>query len=184
MAPEAFASEVLARGLNAVDVRVGPDFRFGRARAGDLALLQREGAVLGFEAHEIEPVEVDGERVSSTRIRQALTAGNFQELARLLGRPYIIGNRVVRGRQLGRTLGYPTANLRLPQGTPPLSGIFATLVHGLGPEPLRSVSSLGTRPTVGGIEPLLEAHSSISTATSTPAASASNSSRSCSRTSE
>lgn len=158
MAAEDFASRVLAGALGAREVWVGPEFRFGRGRAGDLALLRREGGRLRFDAFEVEPVEAAGARVSSTRIRAALADGDFALAERLLGRPYAIEGRVVRGRQLGRTLGYPTANLRLPAGTPPLSGIFATRVHGLGPVPLPAVSSLGTRPTVGGIEPLLETH--------------------------
>ncbi len=158
MSAEDFVARVLVDGLQARDVWVGPDFRFGRARGGDLDLLRREGATRGFTADAIDPVDAGGERVSSTRIRQALADGDFDLAARLLGRPYDIEGRVVRGRQLGRTLGYPTANLRLPRGTPPLSGIFATRVHGLSPAPLAAVSSLGTRPTVGGIEPLLETH--------------------------
>ena len=98
-----------------------------------------------------------GERVSSTRIREALRGGDFLQAESLLGRPYAIGGRVVRGKQLGRTLGFPTANLRFPK-TPALSGIYATWVHGLGDKPMASVSSFGTRPTVQGVEPLLEAH--------------------------
>ncbi|GAB6196069.1 bifunctional riboflavin kinase/FAD synthetase [Lysobacter xanthus] len=158
MEATAFVADVLADGLHAAEVWVGPDFRFGRGRAGDLELLRAEGAARGFTAGTIDPVEAVGGRVSSTRIRTALTGGDFEHAARLLGRPYLIEGRVVRGKQLGRTLGYPTANLRLPQGAAPLAGIFATRVHGLGPEPLPAVSSLGTRPTVGGVEPLLETH--------------------------
>ena len=108
-------------------------------------------------AAAIAPVEVQGERVSSTRIREALKSGDFTTTTRLLGRPYAIGGRVVRGKQLGRTLGFPTANLRFPK-TPALSGIYATWVHGVGDAPWPSVSSFGTRPTVDGVEPLLEAH--------------------------
>ena len=156
--PEEFVSRVLVGALNARAVWVGPDFRFGRARRGDLELLRREGARRGFEARTIEPVALGNERVSSTRIRDALAGGDFALASSLLGRPYVIQGRVVRGRQLGRTLGYPTANLRLPGAAAPLSGIFATRVHGLSPQPLDAVSSLGTRPTVGGIEPLLETH--------------------------
>src|SRR5690606_28828038 len=120
--------------------------------------LQREGARHGFTAHEIEPVLVDGARVSSTRIRAALTAGDFQAAARLIGAPYAISGRVVRGRQLGRTLGFPTANLRFGGKTPALSGNHATWVDGVGGDPWPAVSSFGTRPTVDGVEPLLEAH--------------------------
>ena len=155
---EEFVRTVLAGRLAAREVHVGPEFRFGHRRAGDLATLQREGAEHGFTADAIAPVMLDGERVSSTRIRAALQVGDFETATRLLGAPYSIGGRVVRGRQLGRTLGYPTANLRFDGKRPALSGVYATWVHGVGERPWPSVSSFGTRPTVGGIEPLLEAH--------------------------
>lgn len=163
MSAEDFVRRVLVERLAVREVLVGPGFRFGHGREGDLALLQRMGASHGFTATAIEPVLVDGERVSSTRIRAALAGGDFATAARLLGRPYAIAGKVVRGRQLGRTLGYPTANLRHGGKTPALSGIFASRVHGIGggPNPDQSwpsVSSFGTRPTVGGVEPLLEAH--------------------------
>lgn len=158
MTAEAFVQRVLVGRLRAREVWVGPQFRFGHRRGGDLETLRREGAAHGFTAHEIEPVLVDGERVSSTRIRAALTAGDFETAARLLGVPYAISGRVVRGRQLGRTLGFPTANLRFAGKVPALSGIYATWVHGVADRPWPAVSSFGTRPTVGGVEPLLEAH--------------------------
>jgi riboflavin kinase/FMN adenylyltransferase len=154
---EDFVQRQLVERLSAREVWVGPDFRFGRARAGDLDLLQRMGAEAGFSAQTIEPVLVDGTPVSSTRIRAALQSGDFDAAARLLGRAYAIGGRVVRGQQLGRTLGFPTANLRFPKA-PALRGIYATWVHGIAEQPWPSVSSFGTRPTVGGVEPLLEAH--------------------------
>ena len=153
-----FVERVLVQRLGAREIWVGPDFRFGRSRGGDLALLQTMGATRGFTAQSIEPVMAGEERVSSSRIRAALVAGELDVAARLLGRPYAISGRVVRGKQLGRTLGYPTANLRLQRKTPALSGIYATWVHGVGSQPRASVSSLGTRPTVSGVEPLLEAH--------------------------
>ena len=158
MPAEDFVREVLARRLSAREVWIGPDFRFGKGRTGDFALLQTLGAELGFTAQSIAPVLVDGERVSSTRIRGALAGGDFDTVARLLDRRYAIAGRVVRGKQLGRTLGYPTANLRYGGKRPPLQGIFATRVHGVGDAPIASVSSFGTRPTVAGVEPLLEAH--------------------------
>ncbi|MFA4760940.1 riboflavin kinase, partial [Xanthomonas perforans] len=111
----------------------------------------------GCVAGEIATVHLHGERISATRIRELLGAGEFAHAGDLLGRPYAIGGRVVRGKQLGRTLGYPTANLRFPR-TPALSGIYATWVHGVAERPWPSVSSFGTRPTVAGVEPLLEAH--------------------------
>ena len=159
MPAERFAEDVLARRLGAREVWIGPDFRFGHKRAGDLQLLQTIGAQTGaFTAHAIEPVLLDGERVSSTRIRTALAAGDFDGAARLLDRRYAIAGRVVRGKQLGRTLGYPTANLRYGGKRPPLQGIFATRVHGVAAAPIDAVASFGTRPTVAGVEPLLEAH--------------------------
>ncbi len=157
MAAETFIEQVLVRRLAAREVWVGPDFRFGHARRGDLALLQAEGPPHGFSAHAIEPFTLAGERVSSSAIRAALAQGDFAAAERALGRPYAIGGRVVRGRQLGRTLGFPTANLRFPK-KPALQGIYATWVHGVGDAPWPSVSSFGTRPTVDGIEPLLESH--------------------------
>jgi riboflavin kinase/FMN adenylyltransferase len=158
MSAEDFIRRVLVSRLSAREVWVGPEFRFGKDRAGDLGTLQALGAEAGFTAGAIEPVHLDGERVSSTRIRRALAAGDFAAAARLLGAPFAIGGRVVRGNRLGRTLGYPTANLRFGGKTPPLHGIYATRVHGVDVQPWPAVSSFGTRPTVDGIEPLLEAH--------------------------
>lgn len=158
MTADAFIDAVLVQRLSVREVWVGPEFRFGHRRGGDLATLQAAGAVHGFVAGQIEPQLFDGERVSSTRIRQALVEGDFATATRLLGQPYAISGRVVRGQQLGRTLGYPTANLRFGGKVPALRGIYATRVHGIAEQPLPSVSSFGTRPTVGGVEPLLEAH--------------------------
>lgn len=158
MTAEAFVDTVLVGRLGVREVWVGPGFRFGKGRAGDLALLQRLGERHGFTAHQVEPVHDDGERVSSTRIREALADGDFATASRLLGRPYAIDGRVVRGRQLGRALGYPTANLRHARRAPALSGIFAGRVHGVDDRTWPSVLSFGTRPTVDGTEPLLEAH--------------------------
>lgn len=158
MSAQQFVEQALCQRLAAREVWVGQDFRFGHGRAGDLAMLHEIGAQAGFSTHSIEDVLLDGERVSSSRIRAALVEGQLDQAARLLGRPYAISGKVVRGAQLGRKLGYPTANLRFGGKTPALSGIFATRVHGVGEAPWPSVSSLGTRPTINGREPLLEAH--------------------------
>ncbi len=163
MSAEAFVRQVLVQRMDAREVWVGPEFRFGKGRTGDIETLRRLGAEpsdqgQGFVADAIAAVLLDGEPVSSTRIRAALAAGDFTGAARLLGRSYAISGRVVHGRHLGRTLGYPTANLRFGGKLSALSGIFATRVHGVGAQPWLSVSSFGTRPTVGGGEPLLEAH--------------------------
>jgi riboflavin kinase/FMN adenylyltransferase len=157
LSAEAFVRKVLVHRLSVREVWVGPGFRFGHQRGGTLSTLRRIGEAEGFEAGEIAPVFVDGERVSSTRLRELLQVGDFEAAAKLLGRPYAIAGTVVRGAQLGRKLGFPTANLRFPK-VPPLSGIFAVRVHGVGERPRPGVASFGTRPTVDGQEPLLEAH--------------------------
>ena len=163
MSAAEFVRRVLVQRLSAREVWVGPKFRFGHGREGDFASLQRLGNEHGFSAQAITPVLLDGERVSSSAIRSQLAAGNLDGAARALGRPYAIAGTVVHGRQLGRKLGYPTANLRLQGKTPALGGIYASRVHGVGAWPWPSVSSLGTRPTVqragsAKAEPLLEAH--------------------------
>ena len=192
MSAEDFVREVLVQRAGAREVWVGADFRFGHARRGDVALLERMGGEFGFATQVFDTQHDAGDRVSSSAIRAALAAGAFADAARLLGRPFAIGGRVVRGQQLGRTLGYPTANIRLGRRVSPVQGIFAVRVHGVGAPALpggrsgashardtgaslpggRSgascardtgaslpgVASLGLRPTVGGREPLLEAH--------------------------
>ena len=158
MEAEAFVEQLLVGRLAVREVWVGEDFRFGRGRRGDAALLREMGARHGFEAQALAPVAALGERVSSSRVRALLAEGRLDAAARLLGRPYAMGGRVVHGRQLGRQLGYPTANLSLHGRRPALQGIFAARVHGVGPGPWPAVASLGTRPTVNGVEPLLEAH--------------------------
>jgi len=158
MSAQDFVERVLVRRLRARHVLVGPGFRFGHARAGDLALLRQMGKVHGFEAVEVTPFALDGERVSSSRIRALLGAGDFDAAARLLGRRFAIAGHVVRGAQLGRKLGYPTANLRLGSRVSPVAGVFAVNVHGVRDAAMPGVASLGTRPTVDGREVLLEAH--------------------------
>jgi len=163
MSAEEFVERVLVARLAAREVWVGEDFRFGHGRRGNLALLQRLGLARGFSAHEAQRFVVQGERVSSSQIRALLAAGDFDGAAHLLGRRYTIGGHVVRGQQLGRKLGYPTANLRLGARVAPVGGVFAVRVEGIRAEPMPGVASLGVRPTVSslkkaGNEPLLEAH--------------------------
>jgi riboflavin kinase / FMN adenylyltransferase len=149
-----FIDEVLVRRLGTRWVLVGNDFRFGQGRSGDLALLRL--AATSFSVEAMPTVIVDGERASSTVIRAALAAGELDHAARLLGRPYAIGGRVVHGDKLGRSLGFPTANIVL-RHPPPLSGVFAVRVHGLGGAARAGAASLGVRPTVkAGAKPLLE----------------------------
>ncbi len=157
--PDDFVREVLHDGLGARHVVVGEGFRYGCRRAGTVDSLRAAGAVLGFDVHVVPSVAVDGERVSSTRVRAALAAGDLVTAQRLLGRPYSITGRVVAGQRLGRELGFPTANFRMPPSSVALRGIYAVRLQGIEGRPdAAAVASLGTRPTVGGIEPLLEVH--------------------------
>jgi riboflavin kinase/FMN adenylyltransferase len=152
--PEAFVSEVLERGVNARWVLVGDDFRFGRKRRGDLALLRATARTFSVEA--MATVNVDGDRVSSSLVREALGAADLARATALLGRSYTLSGHVAHGDKLGRNLGFPTANVPLRR-KPPLTGIFAVRVHGLAATPLTGVASLGVRPTVKrDARPLLE----------------------------
>lgn len=160
MPAERFVRDVLVGRLQAREVWVGAGFRFGHKRGGDFALLEHMGADLGFRARPMPPVEVEGEQVSSSTLRQTLAAGDFDHAERLLGRPFSMSGTVVRGKQLGRTLGYPTANIPLGERVSPLHGIFAVRVDlDDGRIGLPGVASLGVRPTVNTVpQPLLEAH--------------------------
>ncbi len=156
---EAFV-RLLTERLQVKGVVVGHDFHFGRGGAANANFLREAGAKLGFEVEVIAPVAADSARVSSSGIRAALAARDLAGAARLLGRPYSMRGRVVAGQQLGRTWGFPTANIRMRRRRVPISGIFAVRVRGIedgpGARAYGGVASLGTRPTVGGVEPLLE----------------------------
>jgi len=156
-APE-FAADILRNSLGVRWMIVGHDFKFGQGREGNVATLWELGRELGFGVDEFQPFTVDGQRISSTLVREALREGDMRRAARLLGRPYRISGRVVRGNQLGRTLGFPTANLRLQRRVIPLHGVFAVRVSGKHIGIVPAVANLGTRPVVNGIEPLLEVH--------------------------
>jgi riboflavin kinase/FMN adenylyltransferase len=129
-------------------VLVGRDFRFGAKRAGDVAFLAAEGRRLGFAVETHATVEDGAERVSSTRVREALASGDLDLAARLLGRPYAICGRVVHGAKLGRNLGFPTANIALPPGRPVMTGVFAVRCTGAATRGLEGVASLGYKPVV------------------------------------
>jgi riboflavin kinase/FMN adenylyltransferase len=154
LSPERFVDDVLVSGLATRWLLIGRDFRFGARRAGDFAALAAAGARHGFEVESMADVLFDGTRVSSSAVRAALAAGEFDSAERLLGHPYTISGRVAHGAKLGRNLGFPTANIVLRR-PPPLSGIFVVEVDGLGP----GVASIGRRPTVNPVPlPLLEVH--------------------------
>ncbi len=158
MSPQRFVAELLVTGLGARLLVVGDDFRYGARAAGDIDGLRAAGAVHGFAVEQIPPFIADGVRVSSTAVRERLARGDYDGAARLLGRRYRMMGRVVHGRKLGRTLGFPTANLRLMRRKSPLWGVLAVRVHGIEGGVHAAVASLGTRPTVDGVEPLLEVH--------------------------
>lgn len=156
--PRDFIDEILVRGVAVSELVIGDDFRFGRRRAGEFATLKSAGDEHGFLVHRTETVESTGTRISSSEIRAQLAKGDLDLARSLLGRPYSMSGRVVLGEQLGRTLGFPTANLRLHRCRSPLMGIFAVRVYGANDGGLHGVASLGSRPTVGGKCVLLEVH--------------------------
>jgi riboflavin kinase/FMN adenylyltransferase len=154
-----FIDRILDRGMRAKQIVTGAGFRFGRNRSGDVELLRSEGAKRGFEVHDVPLLlDVGGGYVSSTRVRAALAAGRLDEARLLLGRDYGIPGLVIEGMHLGRKIGFPTANIRLYRRVSPVAGVFAARVSGAGLKRHPGVAAVGTRPTVGGVEMLLEVH--------------------------
>ncbi|HEY0803403.1 MAG TPA: bifunctional riboflavin kinase/FAD synthetase [Steroidobacteraceae bacterium] len=158
MTPECFVEELMVQALGTRHIVVGNDFRYGCNAGGTIDSLRAAGEARGFGVEQIEPFVFDGVRVSSTEVRERLGRSDLAGAERLLGRPYSMLGRVVHGRELGRTLGFPTANLRLMRRRPPVQGILAVRVFGIEPKALAAVASLGTRPTVDGTDMLLEVH--------------------------
>lgn len=163
ISPEFFISQILQEDHAVRWLLIGDDFRFGARRAGDFTLLQELSRKLNFEVEKMPSIRIDGERVSSTRIREALEAGNLPAAQRLLGRPYSMSGRVIHGDKLGAKLGFPTANIQIRLNRPPLSGIFAVRVRGANKtsplEVIDGVASLGARPTThDNGQPTLEVH--------------------------
>ncbi|HET9023312.1 MAG TPA: bifunctional riboflavin kinase/FAD synthetase [Burkholderiaceae bacterium] len=143
-----FVDRVLLDGCDVRWLLVGDDFRFGAKRAGDNTLLQRYAAQGRFELEQMPTFDDGGERISSTAVRTALAAGDLKRAQHLLGRPYSISGRVLHGRKLGRSMGFPTLNLRIAHAHPAVHGVFAVTVHGTDPQPVPGVASIGLRPTV------------------------------------
>jgi riboflavin kinase/FMN adenylyltransferase len=159
VAAEEFIERILIASLGVRWVLVGDDFRFGARRLGDFDLLAAAGRARGFEVERMASFAVGGVRASSTAVRERLAAGDLDAAAALLGRPYSISGRVVRGERLGAAIGFPTANLQLQHNRPPVMGIFAVDVIGVAPQPLAGAASLGVRPTVSSAGlPVLEVH--------------------------
>jgi riboflavin kinase/FMN adenylyltransferase len=158
MTPENFVDELIVDVLGTRHIVVGNDFRYGCNAGGSIESLRAAGEARGFGVEQIAPFVFDGVRVSSTAVRERLGRNDFDGAERLLGRPYRMLGRVIRGRELGRTLGFPTANLRIMRRKPPVRGVLAVHVYGIEPKALTAVASLGTRPTVDGTDMLLEVH--------------------------
>ncbi len=145
---EDFIDKILVEGLQARHLLIGDDFRFGARRRGDFAMLQQAASDHGFELARMDTVADEHGRISSSSVRKALGAGDFALARRLLGRPYFISGHVIPGRQLGRTLGFPTLNIRIPFSRPAVHGVFVVQVHGVADTPWPAVASLGSRPAV------------------------------------
>jgi len=155
---EEFVSRVLVNGLSTRYLIVGDDFRFGCDRSGDFAMLRKAGEHHDFEVQDTDTLEVDGQRVSSTLVRQVLSQSDFEGASLLLGRPFTIKGCVVYGQQLGKKLGFPTANVQLNRYSAPISGVFAVLVTIAG-DIYQGAANVGIRPTVGGlVKPILEVY--------------------------
>lgn len=159
MSAQQFVDDIFVAGLGVRYVVLGDDFRFGNDRQGDVGFIQEQGRNYGYEAGPTPTCSMDGDRVSSTRIREALENADFVQAEHLLGRPYSISGKVIYGRQLGRTIGTPTANLELRRLRAPLSGVYAVEVNGAGLENAVGVANVGVRPTVDdSIKANLEVH--------------------------
>lgn len=158
MSAQLIIEDLLVGALGVRHLIVGDDFRFGHNREGNFAMLEAAGERFGFQVGQLDTLAFGEERVSSTRVRQALAAGDLVLAEELLGHRYFISGRVVYGRQLGRQLGIPTANIPLKRYRAALEGVFAVEVSGLDGVVRRGVANIGVRPTVEGREPLLEVH--------------------------
>ena len=156
MSPEAFISDILDS-INLVSFTVGDDFRFGQDRKGDTALLREWGDKKNILIENTETILFEGERISSTRIRNAILGNNFTLAENLLGRPYTFSGKIVHGQHLGRTIDVPTANIWLPKQKLPIKGVYAVecILEG---QTYSGIANMGIRPTVGGNKPVLEIH--------------------------
>ncbi len=160
MSPEVFVRDLLVEHLNVKWLIVGADFRYGHGRAGNAETLRQASEQFGFELEVLQDIrDASGDRVSSSSLRLALSCGDMQAVRDLIGHTYRISGHVLHGRKLGRTLGFPTMNVRVVQNCAIRFGIYVVQVRGLGPDPIPGIASLGVRPTVGqSADVLLETH--------------------------
>ena len=154
MVPEVFIKEVLDS-LNISHLLIGDDFRFGQDRKGDYTLLQKWSDSKGIKLSKLPTFSIEKRRVSSSWIRETLSKGDFEMTKNLLGRPYSFEGKVVPGNRLGRTIGFPTANIWLPKNNLPIKGVFSVKIR-LDMSELNGIANIGIRPTVGGTSPVLE----------------------------
>ena len=153
---EDFVKQILVERLKIRHLVIGDDFRFGKNRRGNFQLLQDCGEQYGFAVEKTETLLIDGARVSSTRIRESILNNDFEQASRLLGRPYSLSGKVCHGQKLGRGLGFPTINIKMGDKTLIVKGIFAVSVKGIDNRILQGVASIGTRPTINGVDTILE----------------------------
>lgn len=153
-----FVDDILIKRLKITHLTVGEDFRFGKSRQGDIALLETESQQKGFTFNVIKKIRQKNEYISSTKIRTALALNQFDLANQLLGRTYTLSGRVVQGQKLGKTIGFPTANINLHNLTPPIQGVFAVKVLGLESMSVFGIANIGQRPTINGTKKLLEVH--------------------------
>ena len=158
LSAEDFVQRILIDSLQTRHLVIGDDFHFGHQRQGNFSFLQQNSERFGFRVDETETLMQDGERVSSTRVRDCIQQEDFKRAAALLGRPYSLSGRIAHGQKLGRQLGYPTINIKMGDKTLIVKGIFAVRVKGIDNQPLRGVASIGTRPTVNGVDTILEVY--------------------------
>jgi riboflavin kinase/FMN adenylyltransferase len=157
--PEHFVRDVLVEKLRVRHLAIGDDFHFGKARRGNFALLQKMGGEYGFSVETTASFQIEGQRVSSTLIRDALGNGDMRQATVLLGRPYSVCGRVVHGEKRGRAIGFPTANIQMLRKNTPVEGVFAVTMTGVDGREIPGVANVGTRPTVhGGTDVLLETY--------------------------
>jgi len=155
---DAFIRQILVHGMNARHIVIGDDFHFARKREGSIEDLLRVQKALQFDVDRVESIIREDIRVSSTAIRESLAIGDLPRATKLLGRPYRMSGRIIKGRQVGRTLGMPTANVDLRRRQSAVAGIFAVQITGLAEGVVDGVASVGTRPTFDLTKPLLEVY--------------------------
>ncbi len=158
LSPEDFVKKILLEHLGMQAVVVGDDFHFGAGAVGDFALLKQLGEQWGYRAYQQSTVILDDKRVSSSRVRNALQAGDLNEVHHLLNRPYSVLGKVSYGEQRGRQIGFPTANIHLHRDLVPLSGVFVVKAKGIAEQPLNGVANVGIRPTFAGTRVLVEVY--------------------------